>query len=108
MEYGLGAELGLIAGLRISAGWLATATGVNDAYQSDQTYSTNTNSFGAGIGLKITDLIQFNLGGQYTIYADDTKNFSHLLGGTLPLPVTETYAKNTWLIGAGVDFHFGL
>lgn len=107
MEYGLGAELGLIAGLKVSAGWLATATGVNSNYQSDQTYSTNTNSFGAGFGLKITDLIQFNVGGQYTIYADDSKNFTHNLG-TIPLPVIETYAKKTWLIGAGVDFHFGL
>lgn len=107
MEYGLGAELGLFAGLKVSAGWLATVTGVNENYQSDQTYSTNTNSFGAGFGLKITDLIELNIGGQYTFYDDDSKTFTHNLG-TLPLPVTETYAKKTWLIGAGIDFHFGL
>lgn len=107
MEFGLGAEYGLTDVLRVSAGWVATITGVNNIYQSDQTYSTNTNSFGAGFGYRITDMIDLNIGGQYTMYADGTKDFNHLLGDVLSLPVTETYSKKTWIIGVGLDFTFG-
>ncbi len=100
LEYGLGAEYGLSEKLRISAGWVATRTGVNSDYQSDQTYSTNTNSFGAGFGYRITPMIDLNLGGQYTFYAEGSKSFTHTV------PVMETYNKKTWLIGVGLDFYF--
>ena len=69
-------------------------------------YSTNTNSFGAGLGFWITPKIDLNLGGQYTFYAEGSKEFNHPLG-SLQIPVTETYNKKTWLVGIGVDFYFG-
>jgi len=101
LEYGLGAEYGINDRFRVSAGWSATRTGVNSNYQSDLTYSTNTNSFGAGIGYRITDMIDFNIGGQYTFYKDGSKSFIRLS------PITETYSKSTWVLGAGLDFYFG-
>jgi long-chain fatty acid transport protein len=106
LEFGLGAEYGVSEKLRVSAGWLATQTGVNSNYQSDMGYSTNTNTFGAGFGYRISPKIDLNIGGQYTVYADDSKTFNHMLG-TNPIPVTETYKKSTWLIGVGLDFSFG-
>ena len=106
LEYGLGIEYSLSEKLRASAGWVATVTGVNSAYQSDQTYSTNTNSFGAGVGYRITSMIDLNLGGQYTFYQEGSKDFSHMLG-TIPVTVTETYNKNTWVVAVGLDFYFG-
>ena len=106
LEFGLGAEYSLSEKLRVSAGWVATSTGVNSNYQNDQTYSTNTNSFGAGIGYRITSMIDLNIGGQYTFYKEGTKDFSHMLG-TFPVTVTETYNKTTWLVGVGLDFYFG-
>lgn len=92
-EYGLGAEYGINDKLRLSAGWVATSTGVNENYQSDMTYSTNTNSFGAGVGYRINNMIDFNLGGQYTFYQEGTAPYLKL-------------NKQTWLIGAGLDFYF--
>jgi|WetSurMetagenome_2_1015567.scaffolds.fasta_scaffold01348_13 long-chain fatty acid transport protein len=106
LEYGLGAEYSLTEKLRASLGWVATKTGVNAYYQNDQEYSTNTNSLGAGIGYHITPKIDLNLGGQYTFYAEGTKDFNHMLG-TIPVPVTETYNKKTWLFAVGLDFAFG-
>jgi long-subunit fatty acid transport protein len=106
LEFGLGAEYSVNEKLRVSAGWSATKTGVNSNYQSDMGYSTNTNTFGAGFGYRISPMIDLNIGGQYTIYKDDSKTFNHMLG-TNPIPVTETYKKSTWLIGVGLDFHFG-
>ena len=73
LEFGLGAEYSLSEKLRVSAGWVATVTGVNSNYQSDMSYSTNTNSLGAGFGYRITDMIDLNIGGQYTMYAEDSK-----------------------------------
>ncbi len=65
-------------------------------------YSTNTNSFGAGLGYRITPMIDLNIGGQYTFYDTGSKDFNHLLGA-LPIPVTETYAKKTWIVSVGLD-----
>jgi long-subunit fatty acid transport protein len=94
LEYGLGAEYALSEKFRISAGWVATVTGVNDLYQDELSYDLNTNSFGAGIGYRINDMIDLNLGGMYTLYKDETISYN-------------TYDKKTWLIGAGLDFFFG-
>jgi long-chain fatty acid transport protein len=105
LEYGLGAEYGISEKLRVSAGWLATNTGVNENYLSDQKYSTDTNSFGAGFGFRITPMIDLNVGGQYTLYDEGEKTFNHMLG-SIPVPVTETYNKETWAIGVGLDFSF--
>jgi long-chain fatty acid transport protein len=94
-EYGLGLEYGFGPNFRASAGWVATNTGVNSLYQSDRRFSTNTNSFGAGVGYKINRNIDLNLGGQYTVYGQDTKDF-------------DSFTKRTWLVGVGLDFLFGM
>lgn len=106
LEYGLGLEYSLSEKLRASFGWLATATGVNLAYQNDQRYSTNTNTLGAGIGYRVSPKIDINLGGQYTFYAEGTKDYA-AVAGTYLAPFKETYNKKTWLIGIGADFYFG-
>jgi len=105
-EYALGLEYSLSEKLRASAGWLGTFTGVNSNYQNDQTFSLNTNSFGGGIGYRINSMIDLNLGGQYTMYKEGSKNFTHMLG-TSPLPVKEVYNKKTWVVAVGLDFTFG-
>jgi long-chain fatty acid transport protein len=101
-EYGLGAEYSFSDKLRASLGWVATSTGVNENYQSDMRYSANTNSFGGGIGYRITPMIDLNLGGQFTMYQDVTKDYTRALGA-----FTETYGKQTWLVALGLDFYFG-
>lgn len=106
LEYGIGAELGITDNIRISAGWLATATGVNENYLSDMRYSTNTNSFGGGFGFRIAELVDLNIGAQYTLYDDGSKSFSRILNEN-PIPINETYGKSTWAVGVGLDFYFG-
>ncbi len=105
-EFAVGAEYSLTNKLRVSAGWVGTYTGVNLNYQNDQGYSLNTNSIGAGFGLQITKMIDLNIGGQYTIYKEGSKAYNHMLG-TSPIPVTETYKKDTWVVAIGLDFAFG-
>jgi long-subunit fatty acid transport protein len=106
VEYGLGVEYGLTEKLRVSAGWAHTETGVNLNYQSDQSFSTNTNSFGGGFGYRITPMIDLNLAGQYTFYNDGKKPYDPRLSFD-PNSFTETYKKVTWMIALGLDFYFG-
>ena len=71
-------------------------------------YSTNTNSFGAGLGFRISPMIDLNLGGQYTMYAYRYERHSAIMYlGTYLCRLTETYTKSTWVVGIGLDFHFG-
>jgi long-chain fatty acid transport protein len=109
LEYGIGTEYSINDKLRASIGWTSTSTGVNSNYQNDQRYSTNTNSFGAGIGYKITPNIDLNIGGQYTAYASDSKIITHNFTDNPLMPITtkETYNKKTWIAGIGLDFYFG-
>lgn len=106
-EVAFGAQYAINDKLRASAGWLGTYTGVNSNYISDQRYSTNTNSFGGGIGYRITPMIDLNLGGAYTVYQLGEKEYNYFLGGVQPVPVRETYDKATWIIAVGLDIHFG-
>ncbi len=106
VEGAVGAEFGINDKFRISAGWLGTFTGVNANYQNDQRFSLNTHSFGGGIGYRILPMLDLNVGGQYTIYSEGTKEFTHALGIN-NIPVEETYNKDTWVVGVGLDFFFG-
>ncbi len=103
-EYSVGVEYALTKMLKLSAGYSGTQTGVNEKYQSDLRYSLNTSTFGGGIGLTLSPMIDINLGGMWTMYQDGSV--------TRPAPytglpdVTETYDTETWVIGIGVDLHF--
>ncbi len=107
IEAALGLQVGLTEKLSLSAGWLTTVTGVNENYQSDLTYSLNTNTFGGGLGFKVNDMIELNLGGSYTIYQEGSKLYSHNLAGSgILIPTTDVYNKDTWVVAIGLDFHF--
>jgi len=101
IEAALGLQVGLTEQLCLSAGWLTTMTGVNDNYQSDMKYSLNTNTIGGGLGFKVNDMIDINLGGSYTLYKEGSKSYNGGAG-----PATDMYNKNTWVAAIGLDFHF--
>jgi len=105
-EYALGVEYGFNDKIRVSAGWLGTFPGVNDNFQNDQRFSLSSHSFGAGLGLRLLPMLDLNIGGQYTVYKDGEKGYDHLLG-IVNIPVVESYDKETWIVGVGLDFYFG-
>ena len=107
IEYGLGAEYTINEKLRVSAGWSHTTTGVNDNYQSDMSFSTNTNSIGAGFGYHLTPMIDLNLGYQIAFDDKGLKNFDSPIPEINNLFHYETYNKSTWMIAVGLDFYFG-
>jgi hypothetical protein len=106
-ELAFGTQYAISNKMMVSAGWLGTFTGVNSNYINEQRYSSNTNTFGGGFGYRISDLIDLNLGASYTVYDLAKKQYDHLLGGTVPVTITETYDKSTWIVALGLDFYFG-
>jgi len=103
-DYSAGIEYALSKMFKISAGYAGTMTGVNDKYQNDQRYSLNTSTFGGGIGLTLSPMIDINLGGMYTLYKDGEKTSPSGITGVPD--IKETYDTTTWVVGIGVDLHF--
>ncbi len=107
LEYAFGLEYGLTKNLRASLAYAGTSTGVNLNYQDELSYSLNTNTFGGGLGFRISPMIDLNIGGIYTIYQEGEKNSSRAMTGTTILvPYKETFNKDTWVVAIGVDLHF--
>ncbi len=104
-ELALGLEYNITDKFLVSAGYLLAKTGVSEAYQSDLSYSLTSNTIGIGGQYKITKDIAVNLGALNTFYNDGQKHFDHL--GTSLVPVTEDYAKTTWLLAVGLDVRIG-
>ncbi len=107
LEYAFGVEYGFTKSIRASVAYAGTSTGVNLDYQDELSYSLNTNTFGGGLGFRITPMIDLNIGGIYTIYQEGEKSYSRpMTGSGLLVPLTETFNKNTWVVAVGVDLHF--
>ena len=103
----LSLEYKLIDILGISAGFSTGNLGVNDSYQSDLNYANKSNSVGGGLFVDLGDMITLNGGLTYVMYSDYSKAQSYQpMGFPQPVPFTDTYMKNTILIGIGIDFNF--
>jgi long-chain fatty acid transport protein len=105
LEYGLGFDYALTDFLNVSAGWLGFSTGVNDLYQSDQRFSLNSNTLGGGVGIRISENIDFDLGGSYTMYRDGQRAYIHNVAGQ-NMAITENYSKSTFIVAAGINLYF--
>jgi len=100
------AELSLSDKFLVSAGYAWANLGVNSAYQSDLTFANATSTIGLGAAYNITDKIRVNLGGAYTMYVENSKTVNKLIVGTESSYPTETYTKNTMMLGIGLDLRF--
>jgi long-subunit fatty acid transport protein len=101
-----GAELNLSDKFLVSAGYAWANLGVNSRYQSDLTFANATSTIGLGGAYNITDKIRVNLGGGYTMYVEDSKTGTKLIAGTTDQYPTETFTKNTMMLGIGLDLSF--
>jgi long-chain fatty acid transport protein len=98
-EYALGLEYKLSKKFLVSAGWLITQTGADGAYQRDNSFSMNSNTIGGGFAYQVLPYLEVNLGGSYTMYAQDERTFNH------NIKVTETYDKDVWIVALGLNFN---
>lgn len=107
-EIGLGLNYGITRNIFVSGGYLLAKTGVSESYQSDLSFSLNSNTIGGGLGYKLSENFMINAGVSYSIYNKGTKTYDHIFpaAGIPPISVTDTYYKNTLLLGLGVEFSF--
>jgi len=107
-ELAFGAEYKLGNAVRVSAGWLLVRPGVNKEYQNERRYSLPSNTLGGGVGIRLTELIDLNLGLSYTLYKKDEKEYSYTPENTTSsVDVTEYYDTRTFVFAVGLDFLFG-
>jgi len=107
-ELAFGAEYRLGNAIRISAGWLMVRPGVHKEYQSERRYSLPSNTLGGGVGLRLSELIDLNLGISYTIYKKGEKEYTYTPETTTTsVDVTEYYDTRTFVFAVGLDFLFG-
>jgi long-subunit fatty acid transport protein len=107
MSFQAGLEYNVSEKLLVSGGYVWANKGVNEKYQSDLTYGLATQTIGAGGAYSITDKLQINLGVSTTMYDDSSKGVDHIFSGTGGnIPAIESYAKNTFLFGIGLDLRF--
>lgn len=103
-EFALGLEYKISDKLLLSIGYLNTQTGVTEDYQTDLSYSQNSNTIGLGGAYAISSGIDLNVGFGYTMYNDarkiydvtDALGFSHV--------TTESYDKDNLFVAFGLDF----
>jgi len=105
-EFALGAEFNVSKSLLLSLGYLHTTTGINPSYQSDLSFSLNTNTVGAGGAWKINDALTFQFGGYLVKYQSQTVPGSYDVGG-VPTGYQAKYEKRTWALSVGLDFAIG-
>jgi len=105
-ELALGLEYNLTEKFLLSAGYLRAVTPVNETFQDAMGYQLSSNTVGFGGQYKFSKAIALNLGGLKTMYNDDSKNYSHMLG-TNAIPITENYSQSTWLVSIGLDITIG-
>ncbi len=102
-----GLEYNITEGLVVSAGYLLAKTGVSADYQSDMSFSLTSSTVGGGLGYRFNENLMVNLGAAYTAYQDGTKDRMHPIHGLgMSVPVTDTYYKNNFFFGIGVDVSF--
>jgi long-chain fatty acid transport protein len=105
-ELALGLEYNITEKFLVSAGYLRAVTPVNEKFQDAMGYQLSSNTVGFGGQFKISPAIALNLGGLKTMYNDDSKSYTHMLG-TTAIPVTEDYSQSTWLVSVGIDIKIG-
>ncbi len=97
-------EYNITEKLVVSGGYLMGRTGVTEDYQSELSYSLNSNTFGIGAGYHITDNLMVNLGGAFTVYKDGGKDYTHVIPMVLTeVPAKQSYYKDNLFFGIGVD-----
>ena len=83
--------------MRASVGFLNAKGGAKEDYQTDMSYSLNSNTIGFGFAYKLADNILLNVGALNTFYGDDEKNTD---------TYKETYKKTTFGFAFGIDYKF--
>lgn len=105
-EVTAGIEYDLCKWVTLSSGWQTTNYGLSDAYMNDLSFTTNSNSWGVGARVNISERWNIDLGFMQTIYKNRTVD---TVAGTIdgkPLIKSDTYSRTNRVLGIGLNFKF--
>jgi len=108
-EFALGGEYIINNKYRASAGISMSRPGVNASYLNEERFAGNSNTIGGGFGIRLSPLIDLNLGGSYTMYKEREQEslYNPEDGVNGPALVSNIYDSRGWVISVGLDFLFG-
>jgi len=102
-ELSFGGQYQLVKCVAVSLGYLHTAMGVYDQFNSDFSYYSNSETFAGGFEIKAGNKLTVDLGALVTNYADANKFFRSAVVGNY----SETYKKHSVGFAIGLGYHFG-
>ena len=106
-EITAGVEYDICKLITLSGGWQTTNYGLSDAYMNDLSFTTNSNSWGVGARINLSEKWNIDLGFMQTLYKDRTVD---TVAGLLPtgqqLIKTDTYSRTNRVLGIGLNFKF--
>lgn len=106
-ELTAGIEYDLCKWITLSCGWQKTTYGLSDAYMNDLSFTTNSQSWGAGARVHLSDSWSLDLGFMQTLYDDRTvETVAGQLPTGQPLVKTDTYSRTNRVLGLGLNFSF--
>lgn len=101
-EITAGVEYDLCKWVTLSGGWQTTNYGLSDAYMNDLSFTTNSNSWGVGARVNLTDKWNIDLGFMQTLYKDRTVTTPVSAG----INKIDTYSRTNRVLGIGLNFNF--
>ena len=94
----------------ISAGYQNTDYGLSDNFQTDTSFSCDSNSYGFGAKLNLSSHVQMNIAYFWTDYKDYTKTYTNTFSmGEQTLPSvtgSNTYKRTNKVFGVSLDYTF--
>ena len=100
-EVTAGVEYDVCKWITLSAGWQSTNYGLSDAYMNDLSFTTNSNSWGVGARINITEKWNIDLGFMQTLYKDREVKVKTAAGDKIDI-----YSRTNRVLGIGLNFSF--
>ena len=100
-EITAGVEYDICKLITLSGGWQTTNYGLSDAYMNDLSFTTNSNSWGAGARINITEKWNIDLGFMQTLYKDREVKVKTAAGDKIDI-----YSRTNRVLGIGLNFSF--
>ena len=97
-EFLLGAEYDICKWLTVSGSWETTRYGMNDEFMNDLSFNLSNHMVGAGVRVKASKRVNFDLGYMCTFYQD-----REVITQTAAGPKTDVYDRKNHTFGIGVN-----
>ena len=108
-EITAGVEYDVCKWVTLSGGWQSTNYGLSDVYMNDLSFTTNSNSWGVGARINLTEKWNIDLGFMQTLYKDREVNAYIVNPATSSIPSvskTDVYSRTNRVLGIGLNFNF--